>query len=162
MFLYFLLFLFSCYFFTCYFFSTTLLLFFLLPFFLLLFFWGKIVIFLPVFYLHPDCYLFSCYFFSYPKLLLFFLSPFFLLLSFRAPSMVGPWVARWIHGSLAPPVCLSICPSHMPCLLCTSYSSGWILSMLGKNDHWHEKVCRAQWPVTHIFKVIQPWLQRNC
>ena len=36
----------------------------------------------------------------------------------------------------------------MPCLLCNIYSSGWILSILGTNDHYHERVCRAPWPLT--------------
>ena len=38
-----------------------------------------------------------------------------------------------------PSVCLSICPSihlaHMPYLLCNAHSAGWILSILGTNDH---------------------------
>ena len=53
-----------------------------------------------------------------------------------------------------------ICPSRMPCPLCNIYRSGWILSILGKNDHYHERACCAQWPLTStfIFKVIQAWL----
>ena len=51
----------------------------------------------------------------------------------------------------------------MPCPLCNIYSSGWILSILGTNDHYHERVCRAQWPLTliYIFKVIRPWLRKS-
>ena len=34
----------------------------------------------------------------------------------------------------------------MPCPLCSIYSYGWILFILGINDHNHERVCRAPWP----------------
>ena len=73
--------------------------------------------------------------------------------------------------SLRPSVCPSVCPSvrpsvrpsRMPCPLCHIYSSGWILLILGTNDHYHERVCRAPWPLTltYIFKVIEPWLCNN-
>ena len=41
----------------------------------------------------------------------------------------------WIH-----PVCLSVCPSvclsvNLSCPPCSIYSSGWILSIFGTNDH---------------------------
>ena len=63
-------------------------------------------------------------------------------------------------GSVRP----SVRPSRLPCLLCNIYSSGWILSILATNDHYHERVCRTQWPLTltYIFKVIWPWLRKSC
>ena len=39
----------------------------------------------------------------------------------------------------------SVRPSHMPCLLCNINNSGWILSILGTNDHYHEMVLRTPW-----------------
>ena len=59
---------------------------------------------------------------------------------------------------------LSVRPSRMPCPLCIIYSYGWILFILGTNDHYHERVCRAPWPLTltYIFKVIRPWLRKSC
>ena len=58
----------------------------------------------------------------------------------------------------------SVRPSRMPCPLCIIYSYGWILFILGTNDHYHERVCRAPWPLTltYIFKVIWPWLRKWC
>ena len=55
-------------------------------------------------------------------------------------------------------------PSRMPCPLCIIYSYGWILFILGTNDHHHERVCRSSWPLTltYIFKVIWPWLRKSC
>ena len=69
----------------------------------------------------------------------------------------------WFH-SVRPSVRLSVCPSRMPCPLCIIYSYGWILFILGTNDHYHERVCRAPWPLTltYIFKVIRPWLRKSC
>ena len=70
--------------------------------------------------------------------------------------------------SLRPSVRLSVRPSvrlsRLPCPLCNIYSSGWILSILATNDHYHERVCRTQWPLTltYIFKVIRPWLRKSC
>ena len=74
--------------------------------------------------------------------------------------------------SLRPSVRLSVCPSvrpsvrpsRMPCPLCIIFSYGWILFILGTNDHYHERVCRAPWPLTltYIFKVIWPWLRKSC
>ena len=57
----------------------------------------------------------------------------------------------------------SVRPSRMPCPLCNIYSSGWILSILGTNDHYHKRVCCAQWPLTltYIFKVIRPDLENS-
>ena len=54
--------------------------------------------------------------------------------------------------------------SRLPCPLCNIYSSGWILSILATNDHYHERVCCTQWPLTltYIFKVIRPWLRKSC
>ena len=53
--------------------------------------------------------------------------------------------------------------SRLPCPLFNIYSSGWILSILATNDHYHERVCRTQWPLTltYIFKVIWPWLRNR-
>ena len=70
--------------------------------------------------------------------------------------------------SLCPSVCPSVRPSVRPsrllCPLCNIYSSGWILSILATNDHYHERVCPTQWPLTltYIFKVIWPWLRKSC
>ena len=44
----------------------------------------------------------------------------------------------WFH-SVRP----SVRPSRMPCPLCIIYNYGWILFILGTNDHYHERVCRA-------------------
>ena len=65
--------------------------------------------------------------------------------------------------SLRPSVRLSVRPSRLPCPLCNIFSSGWILSILATNDHYHERVCRTQWPLTltYIFKVIRPWLRKS-
>ena len=54
----------------------------------------------------------------------------------------------------------SVCPSCTPCLLCNSYSSGWILSILVMNGHWHKKMCLSWWSSTlsYVFKVFQPRL----
>ena len=73
----------------------------------------------------------------------------------------------WFH-SVRPSVRLSVRPSvrpsRMPCPLCIIYSYGWILFILGTNDHYHERVCRAPWPLTltYIFKVVRPWLRKSC
>ena len=66
--------------------------------------------------------------------------------------------------SLRPSVRPSVRPSRLPCPLCNIYSSGWILSILATNDHYHERVCRTKWPLTltYIFKVIRPWLRKSC
>ena len=66
--------------------------------------------------------------------------------------------------SLRPSVRPSVRPSRMPCPLCIIYSYGWILFILGTNDHYHQRVCRAPWPLTltYIFKVIRPWLWKSC
>ena len=66
--------------------------------------------------------------------------------------------------SVRPSVRLSVRPPRMPCPLCNIYISGWILSMLGTNNHYHERVCRAPWPLTltYISKVIWPWLRKSC
>ena len=62
--------------------------------------------------------------------------------------------------SVRPLVRQSICPSCTSCQLCNSYISGWILSIFGANDHWHEGVCSAQWPLTltYTLRVVQPWI----
>ena len=61
-----------------------------------------------------------------------------------------------------PSVRPSVRLSRLPCPLCNIYSSGWILSILATNDHYHERVCPTQWPftLTYIFKVIRPWLRK--
>ena len=45
----------------------------------------------------------------------------------------------------------------LPCPLYNIYSSRWILPLFNINDHQHERMCRAQWPLTltYILKVIQ-------
>ena len=73
------------------------------------------------------------------------------------------WGVYWFHSvrlSVRPSVRLS----RLPWPLCNIYSSEWILSILATNDHYHERVCRTQWPLTltYIFKVIQPWLRKSC
>ena len=68
------------------------------------------------------------------------------------------------YTGFTPSVRPSVRPSRMPCPLCIIYSYGWILFILGTNDHYHERVCRAPWPLTltYIFKVIWPWLRKSC
>ena len=72
------------------------------------------------------------------------------------------------YTGFTPSVRLSVCPSvrlsRMPCPLCIIYSYGWILFILGTNDHYHKRVCRAPWllTLTYIFKVIRPWLRKWC
>ena len=90
------------------------------------------------------------------------------------------WIIAWSYRFVIPPnnevvegyigftpsVCPSVCPSvrlsRLPCPLCDIYSSGWILSIIATNDHYHARVCRTQWPLTLIFKVIRPWLRKSC
>ena len=81
-----------------------------------------------------------------------------ILVSLR-PS-VRPSVRLSVRLSVRP----SVRPSRMPCPLCIIYSYGWILFILGTNDHYHERVCRAPWPLTltYIFKVVRPWLRKSC
>ena len=69
------------------------------------------------------------------------------------------WGVYWFHS-----VRLSVRLSRLPCPLCNICSSGWILSILATIDHYHERVCRTQWPLTltYIFKVIRPWLWKSC
>ena len=73
------------------------------------------------------------------------------------------WGVCWFQ-SVCLSVRLSVRLSWLPCPLCNIYSSGWILSILATNDHYHERVCRTQWPLTltYIFKVIRPWLRKSC
>ena len=75
-----------------------------------------------------------------------------------------PSVRPSVRLSVRPSVRLSVRPSRMPCPLCIIYSYGWILFILGTNDHYHERVCRAPWPLTltYIFKVVRPWLRKSC
>ena len=68
----------------------------------------------------------------------------------------------WCHSvrlSVRPSVRLS----RLPCPLSNIYSSGWILPILATNDHYHERVCRTQWPLTltYIVKVIRPWHRKS-
>ena len=69
-----------------------------------------------------------------------------------------------LRPSICPAVRPSVLPSRLPCPLCNIYSSEWILSILVTNYHYHERVCRTQWPLTltYIFKVIRPWLWKSC
>ena len=73
------------------------------------------------------------------------------------------WGVYWFH-SVRPSVWPSVRLSRLPCPLCNIYSSGWILSILAANDHYHERVCRTQWSLTliYIYKVIRPWLRKSC
>ena len=66
--------------------------------------------------------------------------------------------------SLRPSVRPSVRLSRLLCPLCNIYSSEWILSILATNDHYHERVCCTQWPLTltYFFKVIRPWLRKLC
>ena len=83
------------------------------------------------------------------------------------PEQRSCWGVYWFH-SVRLSVRLSVRPSvrlsRLPCPLCNIYSSGWILSILATNDHYHERVCRTQWPLTltYIFNVIRPWLRKSC
>ena len=72
-------------------------------------------------------------------------------------EVVGGYIG--FSPSVRPSVCPSVRLSRLPCLLCNIYSSGWILSILATNDHYYERMCRTQWPLTltYIFKVIWPW-----
>ena len=77
------------------------------------------------------------------------------------------WGVYWFHSvrlSVSTSVRPSVRPSCLLCPLCNIYSSGWILSILATNDHYHERVCHTQWPLTltYIFKVIRPWLRKLC
>ena len=69
-----------------------------------------------------------------------------------------------LRPSVRPFVRLSVRLSRLSCPLCNIYSSGWILSILAINDHYHKRVCHTRWPVTltYIFKVIRPWLRKLC
>ena len=83
------------------------------------------------------------------------------------PEQRSCWGVYWFHSvrlSVRPSVRPSVRLSRLPCPLCNIYSSGWILSILATNDHYHERVCRTQWPLTltYIFKVIRPWLRKSC
>ena len=71
---------------------------------------------------------------------------------------------RDILVSVRPSVSPSVRLSRLPCPLCNIYSSGWILSILATNDHYYERVCRTQWPLTltYIFKVIWLLLRKSC
>ena len=75
------------------------------------------------------------------------------------PEQRSCWGVYWFQS-----VRLSARLSRLQCPLCTIYSSGWILSILATNDHYYERVCRTQWPLTltYIFTVIWPWLRKLC
>ena len=75
------------------------------------------------------------------------------------PEQRSCWGVYWFQ-SVRPSVRLS----RLLCPLCNIYSSGWILSILATNDHYYERMCRTQWPLTltYIFKVIMPWLRKSC
>ena len=92
----------------------------------------------------------------------FFLSIFSIIIPPAQRSCWGGYTG--FTPSVRPSVCPSVRPSRMPCPLCIIYSYGWILFILGTNDHYHERVCRAPWPLTltYIFKVIRPWLRKSC
>ena len=96
-----------------------------------------------------------------------FIYSFQLLYLLYPPEQRSCWGVYWFH-SVRLSVRLSVRPSvrlsRLPCPLCNIYSSGWILSILATNDHYHKRVCRTQWPLTltYIFKVIRPWLKKSC
>ena len=70
-----------------------------------------------------------------------------------SPEQRSCWGVYWFHhtprttkllGGILVSLCPSVRPSRLPCPLCNIYSSGWILSILATNDHYHERVCRTQ------------------
>ena len=63
------------------------------------------------------------------------------------PEQRSCWGVYWFQ-SVRPSVRPSARLSRLPCPPCNIYSSGWILSILATNDHYHEKVCHTQWPLT--------------
>ena len=79
--------------------------------------------------------------------------------TFRTTKLLGG-----ILVSLRPSVRPSVRLSRLPCPLCNIYSSKWFLSILATNDHYHERVCHTQGPLTLtlFFKVIRPWLRKSC
>ena len=95
--------------------------------------------------------------------LLLFLSCFY---TPRTTKLLGGYTGFTpsVRPSVCPSVRPSVRPSRMLCPLCIIYSYGWILFILGTNDHYHERVCRAPWPLTltYIFKVIWPWPRKSC
>ena len=96
------------------------------------------------------CMFFMCAHFMYADLMMFFIPP--------------EQRSCWGHIGFTPSVRPSVRLSRLPCPLCNIYSSGWILSILATNDHYHKRVCRTQWPLTltYIVKVILPWLRKSC
>ena len=80
----------------------------------------------------------------------------------RTTKLLGGYTG--FTPSIPPSVRLSVRPSRMPCPLSNIYSYGWILFILGPDDHYHERVCGAPWPLTltYIIKVIRPWLWKSC
>ena len=74
-------------------------------------------------------------------------------------QIIIPPAQRSCWGGILVSLRPSVRPSVRP-----AYSYGWILFILGTNDHYHERVCRAPWPLTltYIFKVIWPWLRKSC
>ena len=79
----------------------------------------------------------------------------------RTTKLLGDGILISLRPSANRP---SVRLSRLPCPLCNIYSSGWILSILATNDHYHERVCRTHWPLTltYIFKVIWPWHRKSC
>ena len=59
----------------------------------------------------------------------------------------GEWGWEVEYIGFTPSVCLSVRPVRMRYPLCNAYISGWILFILGTNDHYHERMCRSQWPL---------------
>ena len=100
---------------------------------------------------HP-CFLFASYLFSVG------------LIIPPATKLGGVYWIQPVCLSVCPSVRLSVCPLTFSCPPCSIYSSGWILSIYGTNDQWHERVCRMWWPLTltYIFKVIWPWIRKSC
>ena len=65
-------------------------------------------------------------------------------------KVIQPWLCNKITK-----IChIQLCPLY------SMYSSEWILSLFGTNDHQHERVHHVEWSLilTYIFKVIQSWI----
>ena len=60
-------------------------------------------------------------------------------------------VLYWFHS-----VCPSVFPSHIPCLLCKSHNSGWILSILSMhNDLWPWPISSRLFSLDFAIKLVK-------
>ena len=68
-----------------------------------------------------------------------------------------PYCAQIIIIGFTSSARLSVRPSRIPCPLCNSYRSVWILSILGTDGHYFKMAFGADWSwiMSYIFKVIQ-------